>query len=552
MDMEHGETLLFNFLNRCAVFLLIYVVLKLFSSQISGIQALRKRLAEHEPILHEEQQLSVHPARRKRIVDSIRPVQFTQHDTNSEPVHRAERLTVEATQSERVRLIGTVPPTWHRTRKIPVRSVQCREPEMLQTGQRVRNIEVTSPVEVFANCVKTGNDKEVTSATERGASSEPVNRVSLEELLMVQSMCLKSGQNVEDVKGINGDRNSEPVQCGEQIAVQTAMSVNRVNVIIPVRDGTLYAKTEDEQLAVQTAEGENRAGFINPVEIATCTKTERIMEDATRYQHADDEPVSPVQTGQRESRVDPVQIVATCSKAEEATVESDSNVGVESQGKSETGEECVEEISVEESPFVESGVKENDDDDWEGIERSELEKVFVTATEFVAGNGLKSVGSNEQMYLYGLHKVATEGPCREPQPMPLKLFARAKWNAWQKLQGMSPEDAMEKYISLISDKFPGWMEDTSAGMSEHEPIDSQVSESAAASALSSSVSHRQMPITERELEEDSGVQDRSTFIESDLENNDILLHLFQLKKKTGSKYGTCLFQSFEIHGLFVF
>lgn len=68
------------------------------------------------------------------------------------------------------------------------------------------------------------------------------------------------------------------------------------------------------------------------------------------------------------------------------------------------------------------------EDDWEGIERSELDKVFMAATEFVVGSdSMASIGSDVQMELYGLHKVATEGPCREPQPMPLKLSARAKW-----------------------------------------------------------------------------------------------------------------------------
>ncbi|XP_057721856.1 acyl-CoA-binding domain-containing protein 3-like isoform X2 [Arachis stenosperma] len=68
-----------------------------------------------------------------------------------------------------------------------------------------------------------------------------------------------------------------------------------------------------------------------------------------------------------------------------------------------------------------------DDDGWEGIERSELEKEFISASEFVVGGGGNGLGSDVLMELYGLHKVATEGPCHEPQPMPLKLNARAKW-----------------------------------------------------------------------------------------------------------------------------
>lgn len=75
---------------------------------------------------------------------------------------------------------------------------------------------------------------------------------------------------------------------------------------------------------------------------------------------------------------------------------------------------------------------ESDEDDWEGIERSELEKEFAVAVKFVESGAkdddrLLNVGNDVQMELYGLHKVATEGPCYESQPMALKLSARAKW-----------------------------------------------------------------------------------------------------------------------------
>lgn len=36
---------------------------------------------------------------------------------------------------------------------------------------------------------------------------------------------------------------------------------------------------------------------------------------------------------------------------------------------------------------------------------------------------------------------------------------RCARNAWQKLGNMSPEEAMEQYLAILSDKVPGWMED---------------------------------------------------------------------------------------------
>lgn len=112
------------------------------------------------------------------------------------------------------------------------------------------------------------------------------------------------------------------------------------------------------------------------------------------------------------------------------------------------------------------GVKDklfDDDDDWEGIERTELEKRFAAAVVFVGSkdnaNRVSGIGRDVKTNLYGLHKIATQGPCHDPQPMALKLSARAKWNAWQRLGNMCPEVAMEQYISLLSRSIPGWMQD---------------------------------------------------------------------------------------------
>lgn len=71
------------------------------------------------------------------------------------------------------------------------------------------------------------------------------------------------------------------------------------------------------------------------------------------------------------------------------------------------------------------------DDDWEGVESTELDEIFSAATAFVAATaadraGLK-VSNDVQLRLYGLYKIATEGPCSAPQPSALKMTARAKW-----------------------------------------------------------------------------------------------------------------------------
>ncbi|KAL0431512.1 UNVERIFIED_CONTAM: protein CONSERVED IN THE GREEN LINEAGE AND DIATOMS 27, chloroplastic [Sesamum radiatum] len=96
------------------------------------------------------------------------------------------------------------------------------------------------------------------------------------------------------------------------------------------------------------------------------------------------------------------------------------------------------------------------DDDWEGIERTELEKNFGDAVVFVGSESNADQIADVKLQLYGLQKVALEGPCHGSQPMALKHSARSKWNAWQKLGNMSRETAMEKYIEVLSKAVPNW------------------------------------------------------------------------------------------------
>lgn len=79
----------------------------------------------------------------------------------------------------------------------------------------------------------------------------------------------------------------------------------------------------------------------------------------------------------------------------------------------------------------ESSLGDDDDSDWEGIESTELDETFSASTAFVAATAADrtsaKVSSDVQLQLYGLYKIATEGPCTAPQPSALKITARAKW-----------------------------------------------------------------------------------------------------------------------------
>lgn len=101
------------------------------------------------------------------------------------------------------------------------------------------------------------------------------------------------------------------------------------------------------------------------------------------------------------------------------------------------------------------------EDEWEGIEKSEIEKLFSVAVEFVnseyGGNALEKVGGDVKKQFNGLLKIATEGPCYEPRSLALKVAARAKWHPWQKPGNISPDAAMEQYIAILTANIPGWM-----------------------------------------------------------------------------------------------
>lgn len=189
--------------------------------------------------------------------------------------------------------------------------------------------------------------------------------------------------------------------------------------------------------AVQTTQTESRVDFITPVQVATTTKVEETGNDTGDATTVESDSNNVVFESPEKSDIAAVDV----TEEKTAAVRDDGDSAEKSRNV-----ECVEEEEeITEEPSTETVVsamesetkerdedeEENDDDDdweWEGIERSELEKVFVSATEFVAVKGCGGDGGGDvQMELYGLHRVATEGPCREPQPMPLKLSARAKW-----------------------------------------------------------------------------------------------------------------------------
>jgi len=178
-----------------------------------------------------------------------------------------------------------------------------------------------------------------------------------------------------------------------------------------------------QQFTVQTPQTESRVGFIKPVHVTTTNiETEHNTTDAAVVSGSNVAADSPPTN----SDVADAEFEYGSNFVEETVAKNDDSV---EQRNDECVEEIVEESLTEKLVSVKEVEEKSDEEwEWEGIERSEVEKLFMAATEYVGDKGyIGNCDDDLEMELYGLHKVAMEGPCRESQPMALKLAARAKW-----------------------------------------------------------------------------------------------------------------------------
>jgi acyl-CoA-binding protein len=58
-------------------------------------------------------------------------------------------------------------------------------------------------------------------------------------------------------------------------------------------------------------------------------------------------------------------------------------------------------------------------------------------------------GNDLKLRLYANYKQATEGDVKGEKPGFTDFVNRAKYEAWAKLKGTSPDDAMKAYIKLV-------------------------------------------------------------------------------------------------------
>ena len=81
---------------------------------------------------------------------------------------------------------------------------------------------------------------------------------------------------------------------------------------------------------------------------------------------------------------------------------------------------------------------------------SDLKTQFETAV--ADSKNLSERPDNQTMLkMYGLYKQATSGDASGARPGFTDMVGRAKWDAWNEVKGISTDDAMKQYVSLIED-----------------------------------------------------------------------------------------------------
>lgn len=220
-----------------------------------------------------------------------------------------------------------------------------------------------------------------------------------------------------------------------------AVSDSTCDVSTAVDEGAVAREvTEERELKVRRRKGEKRVKFVDDVVIRRIDRFEGsenlvvvddVKESGVRVdQFGDDGLVEDFGVENSEKECPDLgeinALVEGCEKTENLI---EKEVGFVNENVRNLGEGELrgDDVAIDESV-------DDVDDDWEGIERSELEKVFAEAVNYVEYGGkdkgddrLSKLGIDAQMQLYGLHKVAVEGPCCEPQPMALMVSARGKW-----------------------------------------------------------------------------------------------------------------------------
>ena len=79
---------------------------------------------------------------------------------------------------------------------------------------------------------------------------------------------------------------------------------------------------------------------------------------------------------------------------------------------------------------------------------ADLKDQFQKAAQDVM-NLAERPDNDTMLRLYALYKQGSEGDVSGPKPGFFDFVGTAKYEAWEKLAGTKPEDAMKKYVDLV-------------------------------------------------------------------------------------------------------
>ena len=81
---------------------------------------------------------------------------------------------------------------------------------------------------------------------------------------------------------------------------------------------------------------------------------------------------------------------------------------------------------------------------------SDLKTRFDEAVNYIqTAEGYFKPSNEMKLEFYALYKQATEGDVSGKRPGMMDFVGRAKYDAWEKLKGMSSDDAMQQYIDKL-------------------------------------------------------------------------------------------------------
>ncbi|ORX88034.1 ankyrin [Anaeromyces robustus] len=85
----------------------------------------------------------------------------------------------------------------------------------------------------------------------------------------------------------------------------------------------------------------------------------------------------------------------------------------------------------------------------------DLEKQFEAASNYIKSQKEFTIDNDTLLKFYGYYKIITIGNCETKRPGVFDFVNRAKWDSWNSMNGMTKEEAMQKYIDLVIEK-TGW------------------------------------------------------------------------------------------------